>query len=169
MEVSFGPTLRLAASSRNACTRSAHLTQSVWIPRYLGLGHEADGGENMSDTGIDTSSDGAPAPLLQVSANAAKRIGFLAKQEGNENLMLRLSVSGGGCSGFQYGFDFESDVNEDDLVFSRDGATVVVDEASIELLQGAEIDFVEDLMGAYFQVNNPNANSSCGCGASFSI
>ncbi len=106
---------------------------------------------------------------FSVSASAARRISELAAAEAEQGAMLRLSVNGGGCSGFQYSFDFDNAVNEDDQTFHRDGATVVIDEVSLELLKGAEIDFVEDLMGAYFQVNNPNASSSCGCGSSFSI
>ncbi len=114
-----------------------------------------------------------PAPTgavpFVVTENAAKRIAFLAREEGDSGLMLRVTVSGGGCSGFQYGFEFDNSVNEDDRVAERDGAKVVIDEVSLELLNGAEIDFVEDLMGAYFRINNPNATSSCGCGTSFSI
>lgn len=104
-----------------------------------------------------------------VSTSAAKRISELAAVEDKPGSMLRLSVNGGGCSGFQYSFDFDTAVNEDDRTFHRDGATVVIDEISLELLKGSQIDFVEDLMGAYFQVNNPNASSSCGCGSSFSV
>ena len=115
-----------------------------------------------------TPAPGAKVPFT-VTENAAKRISFLAEQEGDPALMLRVTVSGGGCSGFQYGFDFDKTVNEDDRVAERDGARVVIDEVSLELLNGAEIDFVEDLMGAYFRINNPNATSSCGCGTSFSI
>ena len=115
----------------------------------------------------------APAPGTKVpftvTENAAKRIAFLAELEGDPGLMLRVTVSGGGCSGFQYGFDFDKTVNDDDRVAERNGAKVVIDEVSLELLNGAEIDFVEDLMGAYFRINNPNATSSCGCGTSFSI
>jgi iron-sulfur cluster insertion protein len=118
-----------------------------------------------SDSPSETAS---PAEVL-VSASAARRIAFLVTQQGTGAQMLRVSVSGGGCSGFQYGFDFDDQVNDDDRVFERDGARVVVDEVSLELLGGAEVDFVEDLMGAYFQINNPNATSSCGCGTSFSI
>jgi iron-sulfur cluster insertion protein len=114
-------------------------------------------------------SEVAEAPGITISENAAKRIAGLAQQEGNANLMLRVSVSGGGCSGFQYGFDFADSVNADDRTFHRDGVTVVVDEISLELLQGSEIDFVEDLIGSYFEIKNPNASSSCGCGSSFSI
>lgn len=110
-----------------------------------------------------------PSNGLVVTESAAKRITALALGEGKPGMMLRVTVSGGGCSGFQYGFDFDEAVNDDDRVFERDEARVVIDEVSLELLQGAEIDFVEDLMGAYFRIENPNATSSCGCGTSFSI
>lgn len=106
---------------------------------------------------------------LLVSANAARRVAELIHAEDNPALMLRLTVSGGGCSGFQYGFSFDATAHEDDRVFARDGVAVVVDETSLELLDGAEVDFVEELIGASFQVRNPNAASSCGCGASFAL
>ena len=115
--------------------------------------------------------DMSPVPERQVSLsdNAVKRIASLISQEGDASLMLRLSVSGGGCSGFQYGFSFDNSVQTDDHLFERDGVKVVIDDTSLDLLSGAEIDFVEDLVGASFQVRNPNAKSSCGCGSSFSI
>jgi iron-sulfur cluster insertion protein len=115
--------------------------------------------------------DMSPAPDRQVSLSesAVKRIASLISAEGDAGLMLRLSVSGGGCSGFQSGFTFDNAVQVDDRVFERDGVKVVVDDTSLDLLAGAEIDFVEDLVGASFQVRNPNAKSSCGCGSSFSI
>ncbi len=106
---------------------------------------------------------------VSLSASAAARVAWLVAQEDQPGLMLRVSVSGGGCSGFQYGFSFDDTVNADDRTFERDGVTAVIDEVSLELLAGSEIDFVEDLIGASFQVKNPNAASSCGCGASFSI
>jgi iron-sulfur cluster insertion protein len=110
-------------------------------------------------------------PLKEVNLTpaAARRISELAAAEGNPSLMLRLAVSGGGCSGFQYGFSFDDTRSEDDVLFERDGVRLVVDQTSLELLGGAEVDFVEDLVGASFQVRNPNATSSCGCGSSFSI
>lgn len=111
----------------------------------------------------------ADAPEMTISENAARRIAALKQQEGDPSLMLRVSVSGGGCSGFQYGFDFDNRVNSDDRTFERDGVTVVVDEVSLQLLAGSQIDFVEDLIGSYFEVKNPNASSACGCGASFAI
>jgi iron-sulfur cluster insertion protein len=106
---------------------------------------------------------------VTVSENAAKRIATLIQMEGDADLMLRLSVSGGGCSGFQYGFSFDKSQQQDDRIFERNGVKVVIDDTSLELLSGAEIDFVEDLVGASFQIKNPNASSSCGCGNSFSV
>ena len=104
-----------------------------------------------------------------VTESAARRIALLRDQEQAENAFLRIAVSGGGCSGFQYGFSFDDQRNDDDLVFERDGVAIVVDDVSLDLFNGAEVDFVEDLMGASFQIRNPNAASSCGCGNSFSI
>ena len=106
---------------------------------------------------------------VTLTASAAKRVAALKLQENAPTAFLRLAVSGGGCSGFQYGFSFDQAKNADDLVFERDGVTLVIDEVSLELVKGAEIDFVEDMMGAAFQVRNPNAASSCGCGNSFSV
>jgi len=106
---------------------------------------------------------------IVVTENAARQIAALRTQEQAENAFLRIAVSGGGCSGFQYGLSFEDQRNDDDFLFERDGVTVVVDDVSLGLLNGAEVDFVEDLMGASFQIRNPNAASSCGCGNSFSI
>ncbi|TDQ80426.1 iron-sulfur cluster insertion protein [Dongia mobilis] len=113
--------------------------------------------------------DMTPHPEVSLSASAARRIAALIEMEGDRDLMLRLSVSGGGCSGFQYGFSFDKSVQQDDRVFERDGVKLVVDDTSLELLAGSEVDFVEDLVGASFQVKNPNAQSSCGCGSSFSL
>jgi len=111
----------------------------------------------------------SPVRIVNLTASAARRIGELIAAEGNPKLMLRLAVSGGGCSGFQYGFSFDDAQGEDDAVFERDGVKLLVDQTSLELLGGAEVDFVEDLVGSSFQVRNPNATSSCGCGSSFSI
>jgi len=110
----------------------------------------------------------APRPVT-ITANAARRVAALIAQETKENLKLRLSVSGGGCSGFQYGFSLDDSQFDDDVMFERDGVTLVVDSTSLDLIQGSEIDFVEELVGSSFQVRNPNATSSCGCGNSFSI
>jgi iron-sulfur cluster insertion protein len=106
---------------------------------------------------------------IVVTENAARRIAALRTQEEANGAFLRIAVSGGGCSGFQYGLSFDDQRNDDDFLFERDGIAVVVDDVSLGLLNGAEVDFVEDLMGASFRINNPNAASSCGCGNSFSI
>ena len=106
---------------------------------------------------------------IVVTERAARRIAVLKERERAVGASLRIAVSGGGCSGFQYGMSFDDQHNPDDFVFERDGVTVVVDDVSLDLLNGAEVDFVEDLMGASFQIRNPNAASSCGCGNSFSI
>ncbi len=116
----------------------------------------------MPDTLIDT-------PSVGLSEAAAARVAHLRKMEGDDSLMLRLSVSGGGCSGFQYGFDFSKEVTEDDHVFEYHGVPLVVDEVSLDLLAGSEVDYVEDLAGAAFVVKNPNATASCGCGSSFAV
>jgi iron-sulfur cluster insertion protein len=116
---------------------------------------------------VDTDADVRRS--VELSENAARRIAVLIGAEGNPRLMLRVAVSGGGCSGFQYGFSLDDRVGEDDHVFERDGVAAVIDDVSLDLLQGAEIDYVEDLIGAYFAVRNPNASSTCGCGSSFSI
>jgi len=105
---------------------------------------------------------------LTLSASAAQRIAAIGKAEGRP-LMLRVAVEGGGCSGFQYQFDLVDAAQPDDIRIERDGAAAVVDEMSLVLLKGSEIDFVDELAGAEFKVRNPNAKSSCGCGVSFSI
>jgi iron-sulfur cluster insertion protein len=106
---------------------------------------------------------------ILVTENAARRIAALKVQEDAADAFLRIAVSGGGCSGFQYGISFDDQRNPDDVVFERDGVAVIVDDTSLGLLDGSELDFVQDLMGASFQIRNPNAASSCGCGNSFSI
>ncbi|MFZ4761792.1 MAG: iron-sulfur cluster insertion protein ErpA [Alphaproteobacteria bacterium] len=107
--------------------------------------------------------------LPTLSDNAAKRVASLAAAEKEEGAFLRLTVSGGGCAGFQYQFALEHKPHEGDIVVEKNGATLVVDEVSLPFLQGAEIDFIDNLMGSYFQVKNPNAETSCGCGTSFSV
>ncbi len=104
-----------------------------------------------------------------LTTSAARRIAELKVLEDLPGAFLRLAVSGGGCAGFQYGFSFDDTRQADDLVFERDGVELVIDPVSLDLVNGAEIDFVEDMMGASFQVKNPNAASSCGCGSSFSL
>lgn len=106
---------------------------------------------------------------LALTDNCAKRISKLMEMEDNPNLMLRLTVLGGGCSGFQYKFGLDDLVNDDDTTFAHNGTQVVTDEVSLELLGGAIVDYKEDLGGSYFSINNPNATANCGCGISFSI
>ena len=105
---------------------------------------------------------------LTITERAARRIGQILKTEG-DGAMLRISVEGGGCSGFQYKFNVERNQAGDDTVISRDSVVVLVDPASVPFLAGSEVDFVDDLIGASFRVSNPNATASCGCGTSFSI
>jgi iron-sulfur cluster insertion protein len=105
---------------------------------------------------------------VSVSARAAKRIAEILKSEA-QPAMLRVAVTGGGCSGFQYNFALDDIRADDDLVLERDGAVILIDSMSLDFLKGAEIDFVDDLIGAAFKINNPNAQSSCGCGTSFSV
>ncbi len=106
---------------------------------------------------------------LMLTENAARKIASLIQEDPNPAAMFRVMVSGGGCSGFQYGFSLDNTRQEDDHVFEDKGVTVVIDEASLGLLAGAHIDYVEELIGASFQIKNPNATSSCGCGNSFAI
>ncbi len=103
-----------------------------------------------------------------LTENAARRISEIASAEA-ENKLLRVSVEGGGCSGFQYKFDLVAESDPDDLLIEKSGAKVLIDPISMEYLAGSEIDFVDDLIGASFKINNPNATSGCGCGTSFSI
>lgn len=118
----------------------------------------------MSDTGMTVET----AEPVRVSARAARRIAEILKGEPRP-AMLRVAVTGGGCSGFQYNFALDDAATSDDLVIERDGAVVLIDAVSLDFLKGAEIDFSDDLIGAAFKVNNPNATSSCGCGTSFSV
>ena len=105
---------------------------------------------------------------VTISERAARRIGEILKGE-PAGAMLRVSVEGGGCSGFQYKFDVDRTKNADDAVIGRDDAVVLIDSVSLQYMEGAQIDFVDDLIGASFKIANPNATASCGCGTSFSI
>ena len=109
----------------------------------------------------------APPPLVFTPAAAAK-VGEVIREEGNGALKLRVYISGGGCSGFQYGFEFDEEQAEDDIAVQRDGVTLVVDPLSLQYLHGAEVDYSESLSGAQFVIRNPNAKTTCGCGSSFS-
>ena len=117
----------------------------------------------------ELSAEATAGRSIVITDSAARRIAALKAQEEAGDAFLRIAVSGGGCSGFQYGLSFDEQKNPDDVAFEKDGITVVVDDVSLDLLAGSEVDFVEDLMGASFQIKNPNASSSCGCGNSFSI
>ncbi|WP_300530018.1 iron-sulfur cluster insertion protein ErpA [Maricaulis sp.] len=105
---------------------------------------------------------------VSLSASAAKQINTIIAAQNDANL-LRIGVVGGGCSGFSYTFDLDKEVASDDLVIERDGAKVVIDEASLPFLDGSEIDYVDELIGAAFKITNPNATAACGCGTSFSV
>lgn len=105
---------------------------------------------------------------VTLSASAAKQINIIMAKQGFDKY-LRVAVEGGGCSGFQYKFDFADSPNADDLVLERDGAKVLIDEMSLEFIEGSEIDYANELIGAAFKINNPNATANCGCGTSFSV
>lgn len=105
---------------------------------------------------------------VTLSASAATQINAIMKKMGKQDF-LRVAVEGGGCSGFSYKFDFAEAANDDDLIIERDGARVLIDEMSLEFLEGSEIDYANELIGSAFKINNPNATANCGCGTSFSI
>jgi iron-sulfur cluster insertion protein len=106
---------------------------------------------------------------MALTERAASKVAALRVEEGNEALKLRVYITGGGCSGFSYGFRFDEAVNEGDTVVERDGVTMVVDPLSIQYLAGSTVDYLEGLQGARFVIDNPNAASTCGCGSSFSV
>jgi iron-sulfur cluster insertion protein len=106
---------------------------------------------------------------LQFSSAAASKVRELIAEEGNDALKLRVYIHGGGCSGFQYGFEFDEEQGEDDLAIQTDGVTLLVDPLSLQYLMGAEVDYSESLHGAQFVIRNPNAKTTCGCGSSFTV
>lgn len=110
----------------------------------------------------------APPPMVFTDA-AARKVMELIMEEANPELKLRVYISGGGCSGFQYGFTFDEESAEDDIKITNDGVTLVVDPMSFQYLMGAEVDYTENLQGAQFVIRNPNASTTCGCGSSFSV
>ena len=116
----------------------------------------------------ETSSSMPPAPLVFTDA-AANKVSELLREEANPDLMLRVYISGGGCSGFQYGFTFDESLEDGDSQVENQGVTLVVDPMSVQYLMGAEIDYKEDLSGAQFIIRNPNASTTCGCGQSFTV
>jgi iron-sulfur cluster insertion protein len=109
------------------------------------------------------------SPPLNFTDAAAAKVSQLIEQEGNSALKLRVYISGGGCSGFQYGFTFDEEIQEGDTEIENGGVTLLVDPMSVQYLTGAEIDYQEDLSGAQFIIRNPNASTTCGCGSSFSV
>lgn len=122
-------------------------------------------------TGTHNESSNPPilGPLFQISDNAAKRISFLAAKESIQNAKLRIAVDGGGCSGFQYRYEFTDIVNEDDHAFNNGNATVLIDDLSLQYIQGSMVDYVETMAAAHFEIKNPNASANCGCGNSFAV
>ena len=112
--------------------------------------------------------EGSSSQLLSLSESAVKRVGVLLENE-TARMMLRVAVSGGGCSGFQYGFSFDGTKNDDDELIEQDGIQVVIDNMSLMYVAGSQIDFVEDLIGSSFAITNPNATASCSCGSSFAV
>ena len=118
---------------------------------------------------MTTASESAEPTALVFTDAAAVKVGELIREEANPNLKLRVFVSGGGCSGFQYGFTFDEMVEDGDTCVENHGVTLLVDPMSIQYLMGAEIDYREDLEGAQFVIRNPNATTTCGCGSSFSM
>ena len=107
--------------------------------------------------------------MITLSDNFVKQMKALREKENSPDLKLRIQVDGGGCQGFEYNFKPETIQNSDDVIFEKDGVAVLVDEVSLPFLEGAEVDYVDNLIGAHFKINNPNATSSCGCGTSFSV
>lgn len=122
----------------------------------------------MTETTTPSYLDADAAPLVFTHA-AAGKVRELIAEEGNPELKLRVYISGGGCSGFQYGFTFDEARAEDDFAVDRDGVTLLVDPLSLQYLAGAEIDYAESLTGAQFVIRNPNAKTTCGCGSSFTV
>ena len=123
----------------------------------------------MSATQTTQSTENLEPPMpLVFTDSAVAKVADLIAEEGNPDLKLRVFVQGGGCSGFQYGFTFDDAVNEDDTLFEKNGVTLLVDSMSFQYLVGAEIDYKEDINGSQFVIKNPNAQTTCGCGSSFS-
>jgi iron-sulfur cluster insertion protein len=123
----------------------------------------------VAEHNLSPAADDMPPPPLVFTDSAAEKVRELVAEEGNPDLKLRVFVQGGGCSGFQYGFQFDEVTNEDDTEMHKNGVTLLIDAMSLQYLVGAEIDYKDDLQGAQFVIKNPNATTSCGCGSSFSV
>ncbi len=106
--------------------------------------------------------------VLHISHSAVQKVKQLITEEGDDQIALRVYIQGGGCAGFQYGFGFDKTIKDDDTIITKDGVRVLVDSMSLQYLSGATIDYVKNLQGEHFVVQNPNANTTCGCGSSFS-
>lgn len=119
--------------------------------------------DTLANNSFDDTAD------LVLTSAAARKVQELILEEKNPELKLRVYISGGGCSGFQYGFSFDEDTEEDDIVIENDGVQLLVDPLSLQYLEGAEVDYSENLLGSRFVIRNPNATTTCGCGSSFSI
>jgi len=125
---------------------------------------------NLMDKVLDTQTNGDTGmPGIVFTSAAARKVQQLIMEEANPNLKLRVYISGGGCSGFQYGFSFDEERSDDDIAVVNDGVTLLIDPLSFQYLMGAEVDDSESLQGAQFVIRNPNAATTCGCGSSFSI
>ncbi len=126
----------------------------------------------INDNGSHLTSIGHTMPIekapLNFTDNAANKVSELIKEENNSDLSLRVYITGGGCSGFQYGFSFEEKINADDIVVEKSQVKLLIDPLSFQYLRGAEIDYKDDVQGARFVIRNPNAKTTCGCGSSFS-
>ena len=122
-----------------------------------------------TESAVSSFAPGSGAPSLVFTDAAAAKVGELIREESNPNLKLRVFVQGGGCSGFQYGFTFDENLEEGDTRVENGGVTLLIDPMSIQYLAGAEIDYKEDIEGAQFVIRNPNASTTCGCGSSFSM
>jgi len=142
-------------------------------PVAVESGRPAPHADGMETTLIDLPTidhaDHAPPPPLAFTTAAAAKVRELISEEGNAALKLRVFIQGGGCSGFQYGFEFDEAQNEDDFPIVTDGVTLLVDPLSLQYLAGAVVDYSESLSGAQFVIRNPNAKTTCGCGSSFTV
>ena len=118
---------------------------------------------------LDSGNNAPPPPPMDFTGAAAAKVRELIAEEGNAALKLRVYIQGGGCSGFQYGFEFDEGQNEDDFAIVTEGVTLLVDPLSLQYLAGATVDYSESLSGAQFVIRNPNAKTTCGCGSSFTV
>ncbi len=123
----------------------------------------------MDNTSNSQTSENTAMPGIVFTSAAARKVQELIMEEANPNLKLRVYISGGGCSGFQYGFSFDEERSDDDIAVQNDGVTLLIDPMSFQYLMGAEVDYSESLQGAQFVIRNPNAATTCGCGSSFSV